>query len=212
MAEPTLYSYFRSSCSWRVRIVLALKNIKYNYEPISLLKGEQRSDEYKLVNPSGTVPCLVINGHSLSQSLSIMEYLEEIYPDPPLLPKGEPIERAVVRRLCNVICADIQPVQNLKVLKKAGDDRKMEWGHWAIHSGFVALEKMLAESAGKYCYGDEITMADCCLVPQVYNANRFKVDMSEFPIISRINEELMKHDAFIASHPSKQPDCPEDLR
>lgn len=209
---PVLFSYFRSSCSWRVRIALALKNIKYEYKPINLLKSEQKSDEYKLINPAGGVPCLVINGHSLSQSVSIMEYLDEVYPDHPILPKDDPLARATVRRLSGIIASDIQPVQNVKVLKYAGDDRKMEWGHWAIDSGFVVLEKMLSETSGKYCFGDQITMADCCLVPQVYNANRFKVDMNKFPIISRIHEELLKHEAFIVSSPTKQPDCPEELR
>ncbi|XP_066934808.1 maleylacetoacetate isomerase-like [Clytia hemisphaerica] len=208
-----LYSYFRSSCSWRVRIALALKNIKYEYKPINLLKSEQQSDEYKLINPSGSVPCLVTKGHTLTQSQAIMEYLDEVYPDGhALLPKDDPIKRATVRKLSNVIAADIQPVQNLRILKKVGSETKMEWGHWAIHCGFVVLEKMLAETAGKYCFGDEITMVDCCLAPQVYNANRFKVDMSEFPIISRVNEELMKHDAFLTSRPEAQSDCPEELR
>ncbi|KAK8397951.1 hypothetical protein O3P69_003691 [Scylla paramamosain] len=181
--KPILYSYFRSSCSWRVRIVLAHKSIDYEYRPIHLLKKEQ---------------------------ISIMEYLEETYPQNPLLPK-EPLLRAKVREICEVIGSGIQPLQNLSVLQKIGDE-KMEWGHYYINKGFFALEQLLAGCAGKYSVGDQVTLADCCLVPQVYNANRFKVDMSQFPIISRIHEALNSVEAFKAAQPSNQPDCPEDLK
>lgn len=212
MSKPVLYSYFRSSCSWRVRIALALKGIEYEYKAVNLLKGEQKGEAYKQVNPQGGVPALVVNDHCLSQSISIIEYLDEVYPDPPLLPENDPIKRADVRRLSLLIAADIQPIQNLKVLKFVGDERKMEFGHWVIDTGFQALEKSLVETAGKYCYGDELTMVDICLVPQVFNANRFKVDMSQYPTISRIHDELVKLDAFKAAHFSQQPDCPEDLK
>jgi len=213
MADPVvLYSYFRSSCSWRVRIALYLKGIDFQYKAINLLNNEQSSDDYKLENPQGCVPTLVVNGHSMSQSVSIIEYLDEVYPDCPLLPRDCPIKRADVRRLSLLIAADIQPVQNLRVLKKVGAENKMEWGHWAIENGFKALERSLEKTAGKYCYGDELTMVDLCLVPQVYNANRFKVDMSQFPTINKVHEELIKLDAFKSAHPSKQPDCPEDLK
>lgn len=212
MSKPILYSYFRSSCSWRVRTALALKGIDYEYKAVNLLKGEQKNDDYKEINPQGSVPAFMIDGHLMSQSVSIIEYLDEVYPDPPLLPKDDAFKRADVRRLTAIITSDIQPVQNLRVLKYVGDDRKMDFGHWAIENGFKALERSLAATAGKYCYGDEITMVDVCLVPQVFNANRFNVDMSQFPIISKVHDELVKLDAFKASHPSKQPDCPEDLR
>lgn len=213
--KPVLYSYFRSSCSWRVRIALAMKGIDYEYKAVNLLKNEQSDEDYKKqCNPQGSVPSFEINGHKMSQSLSILEYLDEVYPDNPLLPKDCPMKRADVRRLSLLIAADIQPVQNLRVLKKVVElnSDKMEWGKWAIDCGFVALERSLESTHGKYCYGDQVTMVDLCLVPQVYNANRFKVDMSKFPIITKIHEELVKLPAFEAAHPTKQPDCPEDLK
>jgi len=190
---------------------LAHKGIEYDVKPIHLLKKEQISDEYKLLNPMGQLPALIINGNTLTQSISIMEYLEECYPEKPILPK-DPLQRAKVRELCEVISSGIQPIQNLSVLQKVGDEGKMEWGLFWITKGFVALEQLLSKSAGKYCLGDEVTMADCCLVPQVYNANRFKVDMSAFPTITRVHEALITLDAFKAAHPSNQPDCPEDAK
>lgn len=208
--RPILYSYFRSSCSWRVRIALAHKGVDYEYRAINLLKQEQVSDEYKKLNPLGQVPALIVNENTLTQSISILEYLEEAFPQKPLLPK-DLFKRAKVREVCEIIGSGIQPLQNLSVLQKIGET-KMEWGHFYIQKGFVALEQVLANSAGKYCVGDEVTIADCCLVPQVYNANRFKVDMAAFPVISRVHDALMSLDAFKAAHPSQQPDCPEDLK
>lgn len=209
-----LYSYFRSSCSWRVRTALALKGIEYDTHAVHLLKdgGQQFSDEFKKLNPMGYVPALVIDGHTLADSLSIIEYLDETRPDPPLLPRDDPFKKALARQVSQTIASGIQPIQNLSVLKYLGDERKTEWGHHWINKGFCNLEKILERTSGKYCVGDEITMADLCLVPQVYNANRFKVDMSQFPVISRINDDLSKLEAFKASHPSKQPDCPEESR
>lgn len=174
--------------------------------------GQQFSDEFKKLNPMGYVPALVIDGHTLADSLSIIEYLDETRPDPPLLPRDDPFKKALARQVSQTIASGIQPIQNLSVLKYLGDERKTEWGHHWINKGFCNLEKILERTSGKYCVGDEITMADLCLVPQVYNANRFKVDMSQFPVISRINDDLSKLEAFKASHPSKQPDCPEELR
>lgn len=209
-SKPILYSYFRSSCSWRVRIALAHKGVDYEYRAINLLKQEQVSDEYKKLNPIGQVPVLIVDENTLTQSISILEYLEEAFPQKPLLPK-DLFKRAKVREVCEIIGSGIQPLQNLSVLQKIGET-KMEWGHFYIQKGFVALEQVLANSAGKYCVGDEVTIADCCLVPQVYNANRFKVDMAAFPVISRVHDALMSLDAFKAAHPSQQPDCPEDLK
>ncbi|XP_068729460.1 maleylacetoacetate isomerase-like [Montipora capricornis] len=212
MSKPILFSYFRSSCSWRVRTALSLKEIDYETHSVNLLKAENQELEYKKLNPIGQVPALVIDGHTLADSLTIMEYLDETRPEPPLFPKNDPYKKALVRQISHCIASGIQPLQNLSVLRYLGDDRKAEWGHHFINKGFQNLEKILEGTSGKYCVGDEITMADICLVPQVYNANRFKVDMSPFPIISRINEALLQLDAFKASHPSKQPDCPEELR
>lgn len=211
MAQPELYSYFRSSSSWRVRTALAIKGIKYEYKAIHLVKGEQLADNYKEINPQCLIPTLLIDNHKLTQSMSIIEYLEETRPSPPLLPK-DPLKRSQARTLALIIGADIQPVQNLRVLKSVGDDRKMEWGKNVIENGFEALEKTLQATAGKYCIGNEVTLPDLFLVPQVYNANRFKVDMARFPIISRVEQELAKLDAFKTSHPSNQPDCPEELK
>ena len=204
-----LYSYWRSSCSWRVRICLALKGLQYECIPIHLVKdgGEQHKAEYKELNPMEQVPTLVNDDFILTQSMAIMEYLEESYGGLSLLPE-DAIQRAKVRELCEIINAGIQPIQNLSVLQKIGDT-KVEWANSAITTGFVGLEKKLAQCAGKYCVGDVITMADACLVPQVMNAERFKVDMERFPTIARINKSLLDHPAFIASAPKNQPDCPE---
>ena len=201
MAEkPTLYSYWRSSCSWRVRIALALKGIEYDIKEIHLLRdgGEQNKQDYIEVNPFRGVPTFVQGDFSISQSLAIIEYLEEKYPETyNLLPKS-PEARAQVRKLALAVACDIQPLQNLKVLIEVGEANKMAWGKKWIAQGLAALEKYLEKTAGVYSFGDNITLADLCLVPQVYNANRFGVDMSQFPIISRVNDELIKHEAFSA--------------
>ncbi|XP_029642112.1 maleylacetoacetate isomerase [Octopus sinensis] len=201
-----LYSYWRSSCSWRVRIALALKNIPYEYKAVHLVKdgGQQHSDEFKKMNPMEQVPALVIDGITLTQSMAIMEYLNDTRPEPALLPKC-PAKKAVVREICECIVSGIQPLQNVGVLQKLGD-KKMEWSLYWIEKGFHALENLLKQSAGKYCVGDEITMADLCLVPQVYNAERYNVNMESFPMISRINKDLLPLEAFKISHPSNQID------
>lgn len=214
MAKVVLYSYFRSSCSYRVRIALALKNIDYEYKAVSLIKdgGEQHSEDYKAVNPMEQVPALVVNGDCLTDSLAIMEYLEEAHPETTRILPKDPIKRAQSRRLSQMIASGIQPIQNLSVLQKIGDEKKMDWGHYWIDLGFKALEKTLETTAGKYCVGDDITLADICLVPQVFNANRFKVDLLKFPTIKRIHDELILNEAFKTAHPFRQPDCPDDLK
>ncbi|KAM3919951.1 maleylacetoacetate isomerase isoform 1-T1 [Leptodactylus fuscus] len=212
VGKPLLFSYFRSSCSWRVRIALALKGIQYDQHTISLIQdgGQQLTDEYRRVNPMQQVPALRIDGVTLSQSLAIIEYLEETRPDPPLLPR-DPIKRAQCRMISDHIASGIQPVQNLAVLQRVGDE-KLEWAQHFITKGFQALELLLKDGAGRYCVGDEVTMADLCLVPQVANADRFKVDMTPYPTICRINKALLQLEAFQVSHPSRQPDTPPELR
>ncbi|KAM6394245.1 maleylacetoacetate isomerase isoform 2-T2 [Pluvialis apricaria] len=210
--KPILYSYFRSSCSWRVRIALALKGISYDVVPVNLLKdgGQQFSAEFKAMNPMQQVPALKIDGITLSQSLAIIHYLEDTRPNPRILPQ-DPKKRAQVRMIADHIVSGIQPLQNLKVLQQIGE-KKMEWAQNCITSGFQALEQILQHTAGRYCVGDEVSMADLCLVPQVFNAERFKVDMGPYPIITRINKALLELEAFKVSHPSQQPDTPAELR
>lgn len=203
--QPVLYSYWRSSCSWRVRIALNLKEIPYDIKAISLIKsgGEQHCNEYREVNPMEQVPalqigktktfhivfrshnkqptsfCFVADGHTLVESIAIMHYLEETRPQRPLLPQ-DVHKRCKVREICEVITSGIQPLQNLIVLIHVGEEKKKEWAqHW-ITRGFRAIEKLLSTSAGKFCVGDEISMADCCLVPQVFNARRLVATGSQF--------------------------------
>ncbi|KAF9929464.1 Glutathione S-transferase zeta-1 [Linnemannia zychae] len=211
--KPILYSYFRSSCSWRVRIALGLKKVDYEVRPINLLKDEQRSDEYLKIQPFGYVPAFIDSksGQTLIESISIIEYIDEIYPGYSLLPK-DPLERATVRALVQAVSAGIQPITNLRILKHVGEDKKAEWAKHFMTEGFKALEAMLQKTAGTYAFGDSVTMADLVIVPQVYNAGRFGVDMSAFPIISRVNKALSELPEFKAAHPSQQIDCPADLR
>ncbi|XP_034531795.1 maleylacetoacetate isomerase isoform X2 [Notolabrus celidotus] len=210
--KPVLHGYFRSSCSWRVRIAFALKGIEYDQAPVNLIKdgGHQRTQEFKSVNPMQQVPAVEIDGITLCQSLAVIQYLDETRPGARLLP-ADPKKRAQVRMISDLIASGIQPLQNLYVIQKIGAE-KMQWSHHFIDRGFQALEPILKQTAGKYCVGDEISMADTCLVPQVYNAERFKVDIDQYPTIKRLNQTLLEIDAFKVSHPSNQPDTPADLR
>lgn len=208
-----LYTYFQSSASYRARIALNLKGLKYDMVYVNLVKGEQREANYASVNPQMVVPALVDKGHTLTQSLAIMEYLDEAYPAPPILP-NDPFARAYVRELAQVIACDISPFGNLKVRKhldKMGQnkDQQQEWIQFWIAEGFAAFEKKLANAkfAGHFCYGDSPTIADCCLIPQLFNANRFKCDLSSYPTINKIAATCETHPAFIAAHPSKQKDA-----
>lgn len=210
--KTILYSYWHSSCSWRVRIALNWKNIPYETRAVNLLKpgGEQHVADYRMINPMAQVPTLLIDGHSIIESIAILHYLEETRPLPALLPQDS-YERARVREIVEIIASGVQPLQNLKVQKYVGRDKRKEWAqHW-INSGFRALEERLSTSAGEYCVGDKVSMADCCLLPQVFNARKSQVDMQQYPIIARIEGELKAVPAFIASHPTNQPDCPPEL-
>ncbi|KAH8367322.1 hypothetical protein KR200_006417, partial [Drosophila serrata] len=212
-SQPILYSYWSSSCSWRVRIALYLKDISYEIKPTSLIKtisNHAYTPEYLEVNPMQQVPALKIDGHSLCESVAIMHYLEQTCPQPALLPQ-DPLARAKVNEIVQLICSGIQPLQNTGVLEGVGKDKSLEWAqHW-ISRGFRGLERILSQSAGKYCVGNELTMADICLVPQVHNARRFKVDLSPYPTIVRLDKELLELEAFKSTHPFKQPDCPPEF-
>ncbi len=209
-----LIGYFRSSAAYRVRIALNFKGIAVEHASRHLRKGEQLSTDYATLNPQKLVPSLVLDdGAVLTQSLAIIEYLEETHPDPPLLPR-DPVGRAHVRALSLIVSADIHPIQNLRVMAylrqkfDQTEESAFAWSrHW-IEAGFDAYEAMLAQrGAGTFSHGDEPTMADMCLVPQVFNATRFKVDMKRYPAIQRIYDACMKHPAFDAAQPSKQPDA-----
>ncbi len=211
-----LYTYFRSSAAYRVRIGMNLKGLSYEALPVHLIRdgGEQLSAGYRAINPSAAVPALQDDGATITQSLAILEYLDETRPQVPLLP-ADALGRARVRSLALVIACDIHPVNNLRVLrylvKEAGvtEEVKNAWYvHW-VQEGFAALEAMLAahSATGRFCHGDSPTLADCLLVPQVYNASRFNVDMAPYPTISRIAAECEALPAFAEAHPAKQPDA-----
>ena len=191
-----------------MRIALNFKKIEYDSRPIHLVKSEQSTEEYKLLNPSGEVPLFIYDELVLGQSVAIMMYLDRKWPNPPIWPQN-PELRALSIQLCEIINSGIQPIQNLKVLKYIdGKFDKIEWGKYWIEEGFKTLEQALLKTAGKYCVGDDISTPDCFLVPQVYNANRFNVDMEQFPTIKNINDLCLKHSAFIDSIPENQPDAP----
>ncbi|KAH8330827.1 hypothetical protein KR067_007892 [Drosophila pandora] len=212
--KPILYSYWTSSCSWRVRIALALKDIEYEIRATSLLKKDSNhvyTTDFLKVNPMQTVPALYIDGNTLCDSIAIIHYLDETRPENAVLPQ-DPVKRAKVREIVFLIGSAIQPLQNRLVLETIGEEKNMDWArHW-ISRGFRGLERILSQSSGKYCVGDEISMADVFLVPQVFNALRYKTDMTPYPTIVRLNEELLKLEAFKVSHPHVQPDCPPKLK
>lgn len=208
-----LYSYFRSSAAFRVRIALALKGLPYDYLPVHLLKGEHKRDAYAAVSPTGLVPTLVTDGgEALGQSLAIMEYLDEVHPQPPLLPASA-TDRARVRALAQTIACEIHPLNNLRVLKylvrelKVDEAAKEQWyAHW-VRVGLETFERELAMlPPSTYCFGDTPTLADCCLVPQVFNARRFTVDLSGLPRTMAAFEACMALAAFRQAEPSACPD------
>ena len=205
-----LYSYFRSSAAYRVRIALNLKGIEYEMVPVNLLTGEQKSDDYKQLNAEGLVPVLETDQGFLTQSLAMLEWLEEQYPNPSILP-GDAWQKAQARSLAYAVSCDIHPVNNLRILKylqndmQQSDEDKITWyKHW-INTGFNALEQKLAKH--KYCCGDQPTIADICLVPQVFNALRFKIDMDAYPKISKIYESCNQLKPFTDAAPENQPDA-----
>lgn len=206
-----LFDYCRSSAAYRVRIALNYKGLPYEQVPVSLLDGDQCSEAHLARNPQGLVPALQDGDLILNQSLAICEYLDDEYPDTEKLLPAIASEKAKVRAMAQLIACDIHPVNNLRMLKYmvaelgATDEQKTTWyQHW-IYKGFDALEVILADTAGEYCFGDSVTLADLCLVPQVFNANRFKCDMSRYPNIVRVNENCLKLKAFADAHPDLQP-------
>lgn len=213
MTERTLYSYFRSSAAYRVRIALNIKGLVYQQRSIRLLKGEQRSASFMALNPQGLVPVLDDGGIVLNQSLAICEYLDEAYPDTvPLLPR-DTVLRAQARAIAQWVASEIHPLNNLRVLTyltdtlELGEQRKSEWYHHWIEQGFIALEHMLGQFSGRYALGDQITLADICLVPQVFNAERFSVDLTHYPRLTQVVAALNELPAFVAAHPTQQPDA-----
>ncbi|MGB7182728.1 MAG: maleylacetoacetate isomerase [Burkholderiaceae bacterium] len=208
-----LYTYFRSSAAYRVRIALNIKQLAWTPEVVWLPDNAQAGPDYKAVNPHGLVPTLVDNGHELGQSLAILEYLDETHPKPALLP-ADPLARAQVRALALLVACDIHPVNNLRILNylksSMGHNQEQvnEWyRHWC-HEGLAGYEADLARRpAGRFSFGDSVTMADCCLVPQVFNAQRFDVDISAYPNIARINDTCLKMPEFAKAQPSEQPEA-----
>jgi len=215
MSDLILHNYYRSSTSYRVRIALEMKGLTYDYVPHHLRHGEHLEAAYLAVNPQGLVPALILdNGVLLTQSLAIIEYLDETVPEPPLLPK-DALSRAHVRMLAQMIACDIHPVNNLRVLTSlrtlfgAGDQDVVNWfRHW-VNEGFQPLEKILASSSetGTFCHGDTPGLADICLVAQVTNNARFAVDMTPYPLISRIHAACMALPAFRKAAPENQIDA-----
>ncbi|XKH59989.1 maleylacetoacetate isomerase [Halomonas sediminis] len=211
----TLHGYFRSSAAYRVRIALNLKGLEHDLVPVNLVKGENRGDAYRALNPQGLVPVLETEeGVPLTQSLAICEYLDERYPTPALLPDNLE-ERARVRALAQLVACEMHPLNNLRVLKylvgklDVSEQDKLSWyRHWVIE-GFDALESMLTPAAGTgdFCHGDTPTLADLCLVPQVFNAERFECDLAAYPTIQRITANCRALEAFRLAAPGEQPDA-----
>ena len=209
MPKPILYDYYRSSACYRVRIALNLKGVEYEARPINLLEGEQKSEAYRELNPQGLIPMLEIDGHRLTQSLAIINYLDLRFANQPLLPAAA-ADRAHVVAMAMTIACDIHPLNNLRVLKylknvlgHSQEETDAWYAHW-IREGLPALEAMAAPRAGKFLFGGAPTGADVCLVPQLYNARRFNVPLDDYPTLLRADENANKLEAFAAAHPDRQ--------
>lgn len=207
-----LHGYWRSTASYRLRIALALKGIEYQQVTHDLRKGEQGAADYLALNPLGLVPALEASEGTLWQSPAILEWIEECYPHPPLLPSSS-ADRAEVRAIAATICCDIHPLNNLRVLQSlrkdfgASEEDVSDWiARWIV-PGFTAIERQIAQAEGNFCFGDTPTLADCCLVPQVYSAERFGVDLGEFPGIRSVAAYCGELKPFREAHPAQQPDA-----
>lgn len=210
--ELVLHGYWRSGTSYRTRIALNIKGVAYRQEPVNLLAGDQGGEPFRALNPQGLVPALVTGDVVLTQSSAIIEWLEERYPDPPLLP-ADPDARAIVRAMAMTVACDIHPLNNLRVLKAikhdlgADDAQKDAWIARWITDGFAALEAMIARHGGTYAFGDSLTLADCHIVPQIYSAERFRVPLDDFPRLLRAAEAARTVPEVAAAHPDRQPDA-----
>jgi maleylacetoacetate isomerase len=209
MSTIVLHDYFRSSAAYRVRIALNLKVLEYESRTVNLLASEQRGDDYRALNPQGLVPMLEIDGLKLTQSLSIIMYLATRFPEPPLLP-ADPGDAAHVRSMALAIACDIHPINNLRVLKylknelgHSQDETDSWYRHWIVE-GLAPLEAVAAPRAGAFLFGDTPTIADICLVPQLFNARRFNVPLDGYPTLLRADESANKLEAFAAAHPDRQ--------
>ena len=209
MPTAVLYDYYRSSAAYRVRIALNLKGVQYESRPVNLLESEQKSEAYRSINPQGFVPILEIDGHRLTQSLAILNYLDLRFQNQPLIPASA-AERAHVVALAMMVACDIHPLNNLRVLKylrgelgHSQEEVDVWYAHW-IAEGLGPLEAMAALKAGKFLCGDAPTAADVCLVPQLYNARRFNVPLEGYPTLLRADENASKLEAFAAAHPDRQ--------
>ena len=207
MPQAILYDYYRSSASYRVRIALNIKGVEYERRPVSLLESQQQSDEYRALNPQGFVPMLEMDGARLTQSMAIMGYLDQKVPTNPLLPAAAEA-RAHVLSLALTVACDIHPLNNLRILKRlSGMDvdqsRRDEWyRHW-VREGFVALEALAAPRSGEFLFGDRVTLADVCLVPQMFNARRFDLPLQDFPTLVRADAAACALGPFAAAHPER---------
>jgi len=208
MTKPVLFDYFRSSASYRVRIALNLKEVDYEARPVNLLEGAQKDEAYRALNPQGFVPMLEMDGQRFTQSLAIIDYLDARFVEPKLIPE-DPVDRAHVLALAMTIACDIHPVNNLRILKYLAGPldqpqavRDDWYRHW-VREGFVALETLAKERAGRFLFGDQPGLADICLVPQMFNARRFAVPLDDFPTLVRADAEANRIDAFAAAHPDK---------
>ncbi|MDE2487959.1 MAG: maleylacetoacetate isomerase [Alphaproteobacteria bacterium] len=207
-----LHSYWRATAPYRVRIGLNLKGLAYDYAPVNLLAGSQHDPAYAALNPQELTPALRLDdGRVLTQSLAILEWLEEVHPAPPLLP-ADPGARAVVRAMADIVACDIHPLNNLRIqqqLAAMGVDEagRVAWSQRWIEDGFRALEPMIAAHGAGFSFGAAPTLADCCLIPQVYSVERYKVDLTPYPAIRAVAEACASHPAFQAAHPDRQPDA-----
>ena len=207
MSKIVLHDYFRSSAAYRVRIALNLKGVPYEAAPVDLLEGEHKEPEYRRLNPQGLVPTLTVDGRPITQSIAIIAWLEGAYPEPRLLP-ADPLDAAHVRAMALTIACDIHPLNNVRVLKRLAhmeidQAARDDWyRHW-IEEGFSALEALAAPSSGKFLFGDLPSMADVCLVPQMFNARRFDVALDPVPTLVRVDAEACRLEAFAAAHPNR---------